>query len=219
MIYIFIATEREKRELGISLAHIIGIGATDMPETTERDIIINIGYCGSAYMKPNTIVEIGTVYSTDETAEPIRLERLKAFTNNRCTTSAEFVELQEGLNRPALPGVFDMELYKIATERKYKRLYAFKIVSDGLNENEYDEFKLDQLTFTAAREALILTAIKEKQLREKQQREREKKRVEMEKRAEKEARKPDMDWLTSTDWIIKEEKSHGEFTQKYKVLQ
>ena len=149
MIYIFIATEREKRELGISLAHIIGIGATNMPETTERDVIINIGYCGSAHMEPNTIVEIGTVYSADENAKPIRLERLKAFKNNQCTTSAEFVETKSS----ALPCVFDMELYKIATERKYKRLYAFKIVSDGLSETEYDEFNLDPLTFTAAREA------------------------------------------------------------------
>lgn len=170
MIYIFIATEREKRELGISLAHIIGIGATDMPETTERDVIINIGYCGCAYMEPNTIVEVGTVYSANENAKPIRLERLKVFKNNQCTTSAEFVETKGS----TLPCVFDMELYKIATERKYKRLYAFKIVSDGLNEVEYDEFKLDPLTFTAAREALVLTAIKEKKLREKQRREKEK---------------------------------------------
>ena len=56
MIYILTAMQREAESLGIP-CFVTGIKAGRLPETTQEDILVNVGYCGAVEIQPGTVVE------------------------------------------------------------------------------------------------------------------------------------------------------------------
>lgn len=131
MIYYLIAMERETELLNIESLTIIGINATQLPQTTSEDIIINIGYCGSNKIKVGTIVEPNRVVDLKTKEETT----LNGKDNVVCFTSDTFVE-QAHTQQEC---IYDMELSKIA-KLPHKTIYAIKIVSDNLNEKDCENF-------------------------------------------------------------------------------
>ena len=133
MIYILTAMQREADALGMP-CRVIGIGAKDLPETTDDDILVNVGYCGAVEIRPGTVVE------PNETASYVSGEGRNLATHFDvphvpCFTSEKFVtEPCSGF-----PSVYDMELGKIA-KLSHRELYVLKIVSDNLDEADCEEF-------------------------------------------------------------------------------
>ena len=133
MIYILTAMQREADALGMP-CRVIGIEAKDLPETTDDDILVNVGYCGAVEIRPGTVVE------PNETASYVSGEGRNLATHFDvphvpCFTSEKFVtEPCSGF-----PSVYDMELGKIA-KLSHRELYVLKIVSDNLDEADCEEF-------------------------------------------------------------------------------
>ena len=134
MIYILVAMPREADALGVP-CRVIGIGAKNLPETTEDDIIVNVGYCGAVDLPVGTIVEPNETvsYETGE-GEPLRTHfdcvHVPCFTSEKFVTEACSI----------FPSIYDMELLKIA-ELPHKELYVLKIVSDNLDEADCEAFE------------------------------------------------------------------------------
>ena len=124
---------------------VIGIGAEDMPWYKEDDVLVNIGYCGGYKIPKGTIVE--PVYVMNAwTRDVIRMKTMTyanvtpfPVEHRFCFTSEEFV------TEPMTdcPSIYDMELFKIAEEHKGD-VYALKIVSDNLNEEECENYNEEE---------------------------------------------------------------------------
>ena len=134
MVHILVAMEREAEALGIP-CEIIGTGATDIPETAEDDIIVNVGYCGGKDIPVGLIVEPVESIS-GETGEVINLDHHFDCQPVTCVTSPEFVT--EALL--STPAVYDMELAKLVSV-PCARLYVLKIVSDNLDMKACESYK------------------------------------------------------------------------------
>jgi hypothetical protein len=146
MQYILTAMQREADSLGIP-CKVIGIKATDLPETTEEDIIVNIGYCGAIEIPVGTVVEPDEAANYD-TAEGSRLKTHFDCLHVPCFTADKFVTEPCCLS----PSVYDMELEKI-TALPHKELYVLKIVSDNLDEAFCESFD-DESAWNCVREKL-----------------------------------------------------------------
>jgi len=159
IIYLF-AMEREANMITIEEndkvhKYIIGINGIDMPQTTDNDIIINLGYCGAYKVAVGTIIEPKKVYDI-ETNESVVIDSIFGCDSYDCYTSNEFVTSP---NRD-IPTVYDMELYKIA-KLPHKAIYSLKIVSDNLCEKDCEEYN-DQLAWNKL-EKILNTGLKKLQ--------------------------------------------------------
>lgn len=134
MIYYFFAMQREADMLDVPNKYVIGINATDMPETTDEDIIINIGYCGSNDCRVGTIIE-PTMAVDSKTLDAKIINAIFDCNRLSCYTADSFVT--EPLTDKHC--IYDMELYKIAC-MPHKRLYSLKIVSDNLCEADCEQY-------------------------------------------------------------------------------
>ena len=133
MTYILAAMQREADSLGIP-CKVIGIKAPDLPETTEDDILVNVGYCGAVE------IPVGTIVEPDETAsyefdEGSALKTHFDCLHVPCFTAEKFVTEPCSV----FPSIYDMELLKIA-KLPHKELYVLKIVSDNLDEADCEKF-------------------------------------------------------------------------------
>ncbi len=133
MIRILVAMEREAEAFGLPCT-VIGIGAKELPETTEDDILVNIGYCGAVGFSPGTIVEPDEAAEYG-TAESRRLNTHFDCDHAACFTAEKFVCEPCNMDK----SVYDMELSKI-TALPHKKLYCLKIVSDNLDEAACESF-------------------------------------------------------------------------------
>ncbi len=114
---------------------IVGISMLDnLPQVSEDEIIINLGYCGSNSIKVGTIVE-PSIATDLRTGAQIKLDHLFDTPTTECFTSDEFVTK----STQDEPCVYDMELYKIA-QLPHKALYSLKIVSDNLNLEDCEKY-------------------------------------------------------------------------------
>ena len=147
MINLVIAMEREADILVpriqstlIDQVSIIGIGGADfLPETTDEDIIVNVGYAGGYRVPIGRVVEPTFALKYDTHEGEIVDHLFSECDRFRCYTAEEFV------TRPCttLPSIYDMELAKLA-KLPHKKLFALKIVSDRLNEKECEMFDSDE---------------------------------------------------------------------------
>ena len=134
MIYILTAMQREVDALGAP-CQVTGIGAKELPETTEDDVLVNVGYCGAAGINPGAIVEPDETASY-ETGEGRTLGTHFDALHVPCFTAERFV--MEPCS--VFPSVYDMELGKIAA-LPHRELYVLKIVSDNLDEADCEAFE------------------------------------------------------------------------------
>ncbi len=137
MIRILVAMKREAESLGIPCT-VIGIKGTDLPETTEEDILVNVGYCGAAGIPVGTIVEPDEA-ACYETAEGEHLQTHFDCVHAPCFTADKFVVEPCSI----FSSVYDMELKKISA-LPHKELYVLKIVSDNLDEADCEAFDDEQ---------------------------------------------------------------------------
>lgn len=115
--------------------HVIGINATDVPHTTDEDVIINIGYCGGYKMPVGAIVEPSFVINAN-TLDIIRIDSaFDKVSSAVCVTADSFVT--EPISDATC--VYDMELFKLA-QLPHKRIHSLKIVSDNLNEKQCEAY-------------------------------------------------------------------------------
>ena len=130
---ILVAMPREAELLGLP-CEIIGIGATSLPEISEDDVVVNVGYCGANGIQVGTVVEPFISVDTGTWQTEI-LEPHFDCKKTVCLTSRSFV------TKPIFEAsaVYDMELSKIASI-KCRKLYCLKIVSDNLNETDCENF-------------------------------------------------------------------------------
>ena len=148
MIYHIFAMPREAEQLDVENKVIVGINAIDPPNTTDEDIIINIGYCGATADIPvGTIVEPSIVYDAIS-GDSATVDKIFGCEDIKCFTANEFVTepIEECKN------VYDMELYKL-TKLPHKKIYALKIVSDNLNESDCEQYN-DQAAWAKIKDIL-----------------------------------------------------------------
>ena len=120
---------------------LVGISCVDgLPETTEDDVIINIGYAGSNNLPVGSIVEPSEVVEL-ATGERMAVDKVFDCSSYPCFTSNDFVTETNIVE----PCVFDMELYMIS-KLKHKALYSLKIVSDNLNLSDCEAYN-DELAW------------------------------------------------------------------------
>ena len=156
MIYILTAMQREADALGVP-CRVTGIGAKDLPETTEEDVLVNVGYCGAVEINPGTVVEPdeGASYETGEgrmLGTHFNVLHVPCFTAERFVTEPCSV----------FPSVYDMELGKIMA-LPHRELYVLKIVSDNLDEADCEAFE-DEAAWEQVRALLIGKGLIEKRL-------------------------------------------------------
>ena len=135
MIYYLFAMPREAEQVDIENKIIVGINAVDLPETTDNDIIVNIGYCGATADIPvGTIVEPSIAYEV-ASGKSVKIDKIFGCEDIKCFTANEFVTepIEECKN------IYDMELYKLA-QLPHRKIYSLKIVSDNLNENDCEQY-------------------------------------------------------------------------------
>lgn len=105
-------------------------------EFDKKDKFFNIGYVGSNEFPIGTVVIVGNVYreiSSHTVKEPS--VKLNKESNVKCYSSLNFVESTKHT------GVFDMELYTLATF--FPKIKSVKIVSDNLNYHEYKQVAIN----------------------------------------------------------------------------
>lgn len=144
MIKYLIAMEREAEKFRKIIVpdgelYIIGIGAINLPETTNKDILVNIGYAGGYKVSKGTVVEPGYVIDA-ETREKRKLTRYFGINSAVCFTSDLYLTSPLTFLRPS---IYDMELYKIASI-PHNKLFSLKIVSDSQNEAECEAYNDDK---------------------------------------------------------------------------
>lgn len=134
MVYYLFAMPREAEHINIDNKFIIGINATNVPETTDDDIIINIGYCGAYKVPVGTIVEPSVVCCAKSGAVA-KVDKIFEYKDIKCFTADDFV------TSPIVDdeSIYDMELFKL-TQLPHKRIYSLKIVSDNLNEQDCEQY-------------------------------------------------------------------------------
>jgi len=133
MTYILVAMPREAEALGVP-CRVIGIGAKNLPETTDEDILVNVGYCGAVDIQVGTIVEPNETVSY-ETGDGKPLQTHFDCVHVPCFTSEKFVTEACSI----FPSTYDMEL-RMIDALPHKELYVLKIVSDNLDEADCEEF-------------------------------------------------------------------------------
>lgn len=138
MVYFLVAMEREAEMLELENIYITGINATNLPETTDDDILVNVGLCGSYEEKPGRIVEPIISASTDH-SDFLFIDHKFPVKRMPCITAPHFVTKHEA----EYNCIYDMELYKLAS-LPHKKIYSLKIVSDKLNENCCEEFNSER---------------------------------------------------------------------------
>lgn len=145
MIRYLIAMEREaelfkrfSEKCPVGSVEIIGIGAADMGQYNENDILVNVGYAGGYRVPVGALVEPSGAMNVRE-HEAIRIDSLFPIERRVCFTSDEFV--MEPVAK--YPAIYDMELFRIA-QKPHKKLYSIKIVSDNLNESDCEEFNFEE---------------------------------------------------------------------------
>ena len=101
-------------------------------EFNTKDRFFNIGYVGSNQFPIGTAVVVGTV-AKEITSHTVKEPNIKLDKNSdvKCYSSINFVEQTKHT------GVFDMELYTLATF--FPKIKSVKIVSDNLNYHEYKQ--------------------------------------------------------------------------------
>ena len=147
MTYILAAMQREADSLGIP-CKVIGIKATDLPETTEDDILVNVGYCGGYRIPVGSIVQpcLSGDYGTGETISLVPHFDCPAYP---CFTADTFV------TEPLVdtPAIYDMELWRLL-RLPHSKLYCLKIVSDNLDERACEAFD-DAMAWERIRKMLV----------------------------------------------------------------
>ena len=96
----------------------------------KKDKFFNVGYVGSNEFKIGSVVVVGSVakeITSHTVKEPV--VKLDKKSKVKCYSSIDFVEQTKH------SGVFDMELYTLATF--FPKIKSVKIVSDNLNYHEY----------------------------------------------------------------------------------
>ena len=96
----------------------------------KGDKFFNVGYCGSNTCDVGEVVSVGKSYRE----KPSNFAKDKTYTLDKkskvkCYTSTDFVEKSNH------KGVFDMELYILATI--FPKIKSIKVVSDNLNLKQY----------------------------------------------------------------------------------
>ena len=102
----------------------------------KNDKFFNIGYVGSNEFPIGTVVIVGNVsreISSHTVKEPS--VKLNKESSVKCYSSLNFVESTKHT------GVFDMELYTLATF--FPKIKSVKIVSDNLNYHEYKQVAIN----------------------------------------------------------------------------
>ena len=152
MNYIFIADERESKEVKIPkelknkvVKVITGYGEYHTLKTIIKlfekgvfkkgDKFFNVGFCGANAFDVGEVVIVGK--SCRE--KPSNFAKDKTYTLDKkskvkCYSSSDFVEKTDH------KGIFDMELYMLATI--FPKIKAIKIVSDNLNLKQYKKVSL-----------------------------------------------------------------------------
>ena len=131
--------EKEFNKVNASNKYLIGMNAINMPKTTDQDIIINVGYCGSSHLPIGTVVEPQKAINMD-TNVSYSIDNIFNKPSYTCYTSSTFVE-ETDIKEQC---IFDMELAKIAA-LPHKKLYSLKIVSDNLDEDAFDAYDPDEV--------------------------------------------------------------------------
>lgn len=134
MVYYFFAMPREAEFIDIDNKYVIGINAVDVPQTTEEDTIINIGYCGAYDVPVGSIIEPSEVFDITS-RKCAKVDKIFDCDDIQCFTSDAFV------TEPAVEqkSIYDMELYKL-TQLPHKKIHTLKIVSDNLNESDCEQY-------------------------------------------------------------------------------
>lgn len=135
MIYYLFAMPREAEQLDVENKYIVGINAVDVPDITNNDTIVNIGYCGATADIPvGSIIEPSIVYDAIS-GDSARINKIFGCEDIKCFTANEFVTspIEDCKN------IYDMELYKLA-KLPHKNIYSLKIVSDNLNEHDCEQY-------------------------------------------------------------------------------
>ena len=152
MNYIFIADERESKEVKIPkelknkvVKVITGYGEYYTLKTIIKlfeknvfkkgDKFFNVGYCGANTFNVGEVAIVGK--SCRE--KPSNFAKDKTYTLDKkskvkCYSSSDFVE------KTNHKGIFDMELYMLATI--FPKIKAIKVVSDNLNLKQYKKVSL-----------------------------------------------------------------------------
>lgn len=112
------------------------------------DLFINVGYAGSNTLKVGEVVRISRSYALEPPKKvkvdlPYQPEYLPigSFMDvYPCYTSYDFVTSYSGDDKPV---VFDMELNYLCAFG-LSPLYSYKIISDNLSVNEYEEFDAEK---------------------------------------------------------------------------
>ena len=99
---------------------------------SKNDKFFNVGYVGSNEFPIGTVVKIGQVFKENpsNTVQEYGLKKKKK-SNVNCFSSINFVEQTKHV------GVFDMELYTLATF--FPKIKSVKVVSDNLDYHEYKQ--------------------------------------------------------------------------------
>ncbi len=101
-------------------------------EFNKNDKFFNIGYVGSNEFPIGTVVVVGSV-SREVASHTVNEPSIKLDKESKvkCYSSINFVETTKHT------GVFDMELYTLATF--FPKIKSVKVVSDNLNYHEYKQ--------------------------------------------------------------------------------
>lgn len=147
--------EAEKISVPGATVYTIGIGVNNVIKNITKliaegklkstDTIINVGYVGSNRWDIGeilTIKEVKRLNPCKQVEEDVyRLTTVCLDNITTCLTADDFIQSADAqfLNIPAV----DMELYYIAAFG-FKKLMAFKLVSDNLNYIGYEKFESDK---------------------------------------------------------------------------
>ena len=147
MVYFLVAMPREAEHIKVDNKFVIGINAVELPNLTEDDTIVNIGYCGAYNVPVGTIVEPSEVREIG-TGNVAKVDKLFGCDDIICFTANEFV------TEPAImqESIYDMELYKL-TQLPHKKIHTLKIVSDNLNEADCEQYN-DEVAWNKINEIL-----------------------------------------------------------------
>lgn len=149
MVYYLFAMQREADQVDIENKFIVGINAVSLPNTTEDDTIVNIGYCGAtADVAVGTIVEPSVAYDVTS-GDRVYIDKMFGCEAIKCYTADQFVTepIEDRRN------IYDMELYKLAKQLPHKKIYSLKIVSDNLSETDCEQYN-DQAAWAKIKDIL-----------------------------------------------------------------
>lgn len=135
MVYYLFAMPREAEHVSIiDNKFIIGINAVDLPEITDEDTIVNIGYCGAYKVPVGTIIE-PSIVSCAKSGATAKIDKIFGCKDIKCYTADDFV------TEPIVDceSIYDMELFKLS-QLPHKHIYSLKIVSDNLNEHDCEQY-------------------------------------------------------------------------------